>query len=273
MKPKFYIGTAGWNYSDWIKVFYPKNQSKSFDWLNYYAEKFNFVEINSSFYSIPSLKIAAGWANKLINFDDFKLSVKLHQNFTHLNKFSKEEIKAFKSILKLLEKEQRLAGLLIQFPYSFKFGKEAKQRIEILANEFCEFVKFVEVRHNSWLKDEAIDFLKNNNLIFASIDQPQIGNSLPFIISSSYETLYVRLHGRNYIEWKKNLSQNVDKQTDNRNARYDYSYSIEELKTFAEKILSVSNMTKIIYIVFNNHPQGKAAKNALQIKEILIGGE
>ncbi len=87
MSIKYYIGTAGWSYKDWVPNFYPKNQSAGFDWLQFYSHYFNCVEVNSTYYTYISPKIVEGWIKKVDNSDEFKFHIKLHQDFTHKRKF------------------------------------------------------------------------------------------------------------------------------------------------------------------------------------------
>jgi uncharacterized protein YecE (DUF72 family) len=82
MKPIFYIGTAGWSYKDWVPGFYPKQQSGSFDWLQFYSYYFNCVEVNSTYYTYISPKVVEGWIRKVSDTDEFIFNVKLHQDFT-----------------------------------------------------------------------------------------------------------------------------------------------------------------------------------------------
>ena len=119
---KYYIGTAGWSYKDWVGSFYPKNQSSKFDWLEFYSGYFNCVEVNSTYYAYLSPKIAEGWVRKTEDKEDFSFAVKLHQDFTHNKKFGADQIKAMKASLDALDKAGRLGVILIQFPYSFAFN-------------------------------------------------------------------------------------------------------------------------------------------------------
>ena len=83
--PKFYIGTAGWSYKDWVPNFYPKKQSGGFDWLQFYSHYFNCVEVNSTYYAYLSPRVFESWIRKVEDSDDFIFNVKLNQDFTHKN--------------------------------------------------------------------------------------------------------------------------------------------------------------------------------------------
>ncbi|RLC47942.1 MAG: hypothetical protein DRI23_10865, partial [Candidatus Cloacimonadota bacterium] len=169
--PKFYIGTAGWSYKDWVSSFYPKNQSGSFDWLQFYSHYFNCVEVNSTYYAYISPRVVEGWIRKVTDSDNFIFDVKLHQDFTHKRNFDEQNIKAVRYNLDLLAKEERLGGLLIQFPYSFSFNDPAVKYIQKLKNTFPNYNCFVEVRHASWGNKKAFEFFKEANITFCTIDQ------------------------------------------------------------------------------------------------------
>jgi uncharacterized protein YecE (DUF72 family) len=127
---KYNIGTAGWSYKDWVPSFYPKSQSRRFDWLQFYSHYFNCVEVNSTYYTYISPKIVEGWIRKVENSDEFVFHIKLHQDFTHKRKFDEQNIKAVRYNIDLLKKSERFGGLLIQFPYSFAFNGSAAQHIQ-----------------------------------------------------------------------------------------------------------------------------------------------
>ena len=116
---KLYLGTAGWSYKDWVPSFYPKPQSASFDWLQYYSQYFNCIEVNSSYYTYIDPKVVRSWIDKVSDVDDFTFTIKLHQDFTHKKNFDQPKIKAVIYNLDMLRKANRFGGLLIQFPYSF----------------------------------------------------------------------------------------------------------------------------------------------------------
>jgi uncharacterized protein YecE (DUF72 family) len=92
--PKYYIGTAGWSYKDWVPSFYPKQQSGKFDWLQFYSHYFNCVEVNSTYYAYLSPRVVEGWVKKVADSDEFIFHIKLHQDFTHKRKYDEQSVKA-----------------------------------------------------------------------------------------------------------------------------------------------------------------------------------
>ena len=270
MTTKYYIGTAGWSYKDWVPNFYPKNQSGGFDWLQFYSHYFNCVEVNSTYYTYISPKIVEGWIKKVDDADDFIFHIKLHQDFTHKKKFDEQNIKAVRYNLDLLRKAERLGGLLIQFPYSFAFDGSSVQHIQKIKDIFPDISCFVEVRHSSWRNNRALEFFKQNDLTLCTIDQPQIGQSIPFEPIVTNDKAYIRFHGRNVEAWKKSLSNFGKEQTyEEQSSRYHYLYSPGELIEIAQKIKSIGSKVKEINVIMNNHPQGDAVANAFELIHLL----
>jgi len=270
MKPKFNIGTAGWSYKDWVPNFYPKNQSAGFDWLQFYAHYFNCVEVNSTYYTYVSPKVVDGWIRKVEDSNDFVFHIKLHQDFTHKRKFDEQNIKAVRYNLEQLKKSERLGGLLIQFPYSYFFDGSSVQHIQKLRNIFSDISCFVEVRHQSWNNNRALDFFKENDLTFCTIDQPQIGKAIDFNPIVTNDKAYIRFHGRNVEAWKKSLANFGKPQTyEEQSSRYSYLYSPGELIEIEQKIKSIQNKVKEINVIMNNHPQGDAVANAFELIHLL----
>ncbi|MCX8105674.1 MAG: DUF72 domain-containing protein [Ignavibacterium album] len=270
MSIKYHIGTAGWSYKDWVPNFYPKNQSAGFDWLQFYSHYFNCVEVNSTYYTYISPKIVEGWIKKVSDNDDFIFHIKLHQDFTHKRKFDEQNIKAVRYNLDLLRKSERLGGLLIQFPYSFAFYGVSVQYIQKIKDIFPDISCFVEVRHSSWRNNRALEFFKQNNLTRCTIDQPQIGQAIPFEPIVTNDKAYIRFHGRNVEAWKKSLSDFGKEQTyEEQSSRYSYLYSPGELVEIVQKIKSIESKVKEINVIMNNHPKGDAVANAFELIHLL----
>ena len=268
--PKFYIGTAGWSYKDWVPSFYPKNQSGRFDWLQLYSHYFNCVEVNSTYYAYINPRIVEGWIRKVSDSDNFIFDVKLHQDFTHKRNLNEQNIKAVRYNLDILSKAERLGGLLIQFPYSFVFDDSSIKYLQRIRDTFPNYSCFVEVRHSSWKNKKAMDFFKEANLTFCTIDQPQIGQAIPFEPIITNDKAYIRFHGRNEEAWKKSINQFGKKQTyEEQSERYKYLYSPGELIEIEQKIKSVQEKVKEVHVIMNNHPHGDAVANAFELIHLL----
>lgn len=270
MSIKYHIGTAGWSYKDWGPNFYPKDQSAGFDWLQFYSHYFNCVEVNSTYYTYISQKIVEGWIKKVSDTDDFLFHIKLHQDFTHKRKFDEQNIKSVRYNLDLLKKSERLGGLLIQFPYSFAFSSVSVEYIQKIKNIFSDINCFVEVRHSSWRNKQALEFFNQNDLTLCTIDQPQIGQSIPFEPIITNDRAYLRFHGRNVEAWKKSLSNFGKEQTyQEQSSRYNYYYSPGELVEIVQKIRAIESKVKEINVIMNNHPNGDAVANAFELIHLL----
>jgi len=270
MKPKFNIGTAGWSYKDWVPNFYPKNQSGGFDWLQFYSHYFNCVEVNSTYYTYISPKVVDGWIKKVEESNDFIFHIKLHQDFTHKRKYDEQNIKAIRYNLDQLRKSERLGGLLIQFPYSYSFDGSSVQQIQKLRDIFSDLSCFVEVRHQSWKNNRALEFFKENDLALCTIDQPQIGQAIEFDPIITNDKAYIRFHGRNAEAWKKSLANFGKQQTyEEQSSRYSYLYSPGELVEIEQKIKSIQQKVKEVNVIMNNHPQGDAVANAFELIHLL----
>ena len=267
---KFNIGTAGWSYKDWVPNFYPKNQTGGFDWLQFYSQYFNCVEVNSTYYTYISPKVVDGWIKKVEGTKDFIFHIKLHQDFTHKRKYDEQNIKAVRYNLEQLKKSERLGGLLIQFPYSYSFDGNSIQHIQKLRDIFSDIDCFVEVRHSSWNNNRALEFFKQNDLTFCTIDQPQIGQAIEFDPIITNDKAYIRFHGRNVEAWKKSLANFGKPQTyEEQSSRYNYLYSPGELVEIEQKIKSIQPKVKEVNVIMNNHPQGDAVANAFELIHLL----
>jgi len=270
------IGTAGWSYKDWEGVFYPPEvQRRKVHPLEYLAHFFDVVEINTSFYGHIKPELAKLWVRKVAAVNpNFAFTAKLHRSFTHspmavmeptsaasLKPNDEDEAKAREG-LDALAAEGKLGALLIQFPVSFKNTSLNREYLGTLLRQFIEYPRVVEVRHDSWDNPETLATLAQGDVAFCNIDQPVIGNSLEPTEHVTSKLGYVRLHGRNYKDWFD---------SDDRNDRYNYLYSEKELEGWKDKIETVAGKAETTYVITNNHYQGRAGVNALELKAMLGG--
>src|ERR1700690_1592397 len=269
------IGTAGWSYKDWDGVFYPSGmQRKKQHALEFLAQCFDVVEINTSFYGHIKPELAKLWVRKVAINPKFVFTAKLHRSFTHspiavMEPTSAATIKPndvderlAREGLDSLAAEGRLGALLIQFPVSYKNTLLNREYLESLLRQFIEFPRVVEVRHESWNNAETISYFVERNVAFCNIDQPLIGRSLVATEHVTSPVGYVRLHGRNYDQWF-----DADTGAD----RSHYLYSEAELTGWKEKIERIAHKAEVPYVVANNHFEAKAGVNALQMKHMLSG--
>ena len=265
MMARYHIGPAGWSYEDWKGVVYPASPPSGFHPLIFLAHYINIIEINSTFYRPPSLAMSLSWVKKVGPFPEFVFAVKVHQVFTHQRKdFGVKDADDFKQGVEPLRAGGRLASLLFQFPWSFAPTAENRDYLERLFRLFAGFPMTVEVRHGSWNTPGFYKFLAENKVCFCNIDQPLVGNSIgPTAVSTLPEFSYVRFHGRNTKDW---FRKGAD-----RDARYDYLYSKDELEEWVSRIKQLARDSNKIYVITNNHYRGQAMANALQIKNMISG--
>ncbi len=264
-KHRIYIGTAGWSYPDWEGIVYPRPKPKNFDPLEYLAKFFKTIEINSTFYRPPSSKSSESWVRRVENNPEFKFTAKLHKKFTHEREgISDADVNVFKEGMAPMHEAGKLGCILLQFPWSFMYTPENSQYLKKVVHMFTDYPLVLEVRHVSWGNDFVYEQLRQEKIGICNIDQPRMRSQLGPGEMTTSEVGYVRLHGQNLETWFKKDA--------GRDERYNYLYSVEELEPWLRRILTVADEAKETYVIANNHFQGKAATNALQL-DFLIKGE
>jgi uncharacterized protein YecE (DUF72 family) len=256
LKSTLYIGTSGYSYQDWRDVFYPPALPSN-QMLEYYCQSFNTVEINATYYTIPDQKTFSRMAEKTP--PAFHFIVKTHQETTHRRKENRNSLQQLIESLKPLIEAGKFHGYLAQFPYSFKNNEQGRKYLIETKNILGSASLFVEFRNDTWLKPQVYEFLKNNDIGYVNVDQPKLKGLLPAQDIVTNNVGYIRLHGRNEKDWWEGQGT----------ARYDYLYPEEELKEWLTNISAILKKTFKSYIFFNNHPGGKAIKNAQQMIELL----
>jgi uncharacterized protein YecE (DUF72 family) len=258
------VGPAGWSYKDWDGIVYPSRAGSRFDQLAYLARFFETIEINSSFYRPPAVTTVESWIERVKSNDGFKFTAKLYRRFTHERGLATvEDERNCRAAFDKLVEAGKLGAVLIQFPWSFKNSDDDRGYLSDLLARFSEYPLVIEVRHSSWNRPAVYESLEKRRVGFCNIDQPLFGKSISPSAKSTSEIGYVRLHGRNYGNWFRESAAPSD--------RYDYLYSPEELDPWLDKIRAVADRTRETYVVTNNHFEGKAVVNALQIKAKLSG--
>ena len=294
-----YIGTSGWSYPSgagkWNGLFYPATRSKkkgtaAFDELRFYAGHFDTVEVNSTFYGQPRADVTRGWAERTPA--GFEFSMKLYQKFTHPRMFketalesapgsdgalldllahvTQSDIDDYRSGVEPLANAGKLGALLAQFPASFKDSPESRDYLTTLLRAFADYPIAVELRHRSWSDavGDTLAMLDAFGAAWVQIDEPKFRFSIRqnylLNVKSFY---YMRLHGRNAAQWWKH-----DKSED----RYNYLYSGDELREFADIAGAAKTLVKKSYLYTNNHFSAKSVVNAVMLKAQLgepIDGE
>lgn len=261
------VGPAGWSYPDWSGYVYPTHRSKGFHEATYLAGFFDTIEINTSFYQPLRPDHAASWVDRVAANPAFLFTAKLWQRFTHDPSASAEDERAVRAGFDVLRDAEKLGAVLLQFPFSFHRTPETVSYLTSVLKRFADYPLVVELRHSSWQTKETLALLSEYRAGFCNIDQPVIGHSLKPSAESTSQIGYVRLHGRRYDTWFS------DDPTTPSHERYNYLYSLEELDPWVARIHTIQKHTRNIFVVTNNHFQGKAVVNALQLIGILTGNK
>ncbi|HOJ88495.1 MAG TPA: DUF72 domain-containing protein [Pseudothermotoga sp.] len=254
-----YIGTSGYYFSDWIGTVYPEDLSKS-QLLKYYASvwKFDAVELNFTYYTIPSYKTVVSMLRKTPQ--TFVFSVKMPGSVTHEGWknliLPEDDIEKTLSALQPMISENRLKIILAQFPYAFRYCDDNLQYLQRLRNMVKEPLA-IEFRHRSWDNEKVYEFLSSSGLSFVIVDEPRMKELFPYKPIKTSRISYFRFHGRNE-KWFYSSTE-----------RYDYDYSEEELRVFSDDIAKMLKESQDVFVFFNNCYRGKALQNALTLRSIL----
>lgn len=267
------IGTSGWHYPDgqgtWDGVFYPRlaDRPRGFDELRFYAERFNAVEVNSTFYGQPRATVCLGWVRRTP--PDFLFAVKLYQKFTHpatatdTSPVVQSDVDAFRGGIEPLAAAGRLGALLAQFPPRFHNTPEARDYLAWLLAAFADYPVAVELRHRSWsdAADTTRALLASHDAAWVHIDEPKFSGSVRQTLAPNTPRLmYVRLHGRNADGWWDH---------DDAEDRYNYLYRADELQPIVETLRAARQQVRTLYLFLNNHFAAQAVANAAMLRDML----
>ncbi|MGN6351535.1 MAG: DUF72 domain-containing protein [Candidatus Nitrosocosmicus sp.] len=231
-----YVGCSGWSYKGWIGTFYPFNLENK-NWLSYYSKFFKFVEVDSTFYTIPSRFVVRGWKDKTP--DDFKFALKFPKIITHDKKMKdvSRDLQVFFSNLEPLI--DKTVFLLIQLP-PYLTENEGFDLLKAMINRRDRrFDYAIEFRDSSWFNDKVYDFLKNNKITLTWSIRDELRT--PSIITS--DQIYIRFIGDRSIN-DKDFGRIIK---DRKKEMVEYADIVNE-KTSTEK--------QTISIAFNNHYAG-----------------
>ena len=240
MAVKYYVGCSGWHYEHWRGLYYPGELPKP-KWLSFYARQLTTVELNNSFYRLPSEKAFDTWRESTP--DNFVFAVKVSRFITHIKRLKNlgTAVENFLSRADLLK--GKLGPLLYQLPPSMKRNDELLQ--DFLSTLPSEYQHVIEFRHESWIDEGVFDILRRHNVGLCVFDMPGFGS--PLVATSDFA--YIRFHGSEGL--------------------YSSPYSNEELAQWAERIGRLGQSIKASYIYFNNDAEAFAVKNAMTLKTLL----
>lgn len=236
----YLIGTSGFVYKHWRGKFYPPDLPQS-KWLGFYAQCFATVELNNTFYRLPSEASFRRWRETPP--PRFLYAVKASRFITHIKRLHnvEEPLETFLSRACLLE--EKLGPLLYQLPPSIhRDDTRLEAFLKLLPQELSHVFEF---RHESWCDEGVFDLLQRYNVGFCIYDMP--GFTTPVVATTDFA--YIRFHGSTWM--------------------YGSCYSDEELATWAERIANLGKGLRTVYIYFNNDAEGFATRNALTLREQL----
>jgi len=288
---KILVGTASWSDPGFVEFWYPKKMHPA-DRLGWYAQYFNMVEVNSTFYSVPDPMLVRRWCNATP--PNFVFNVKLHQLFSYhstsakllppvlqkklrleknakvaLTKETSEEmLNAFTPSLEVLRRAEKLGILLLQLSPAFSPRKHELAELEDFLELIAGYCVAIELRNRNWVEGEklqkTLDFMCEQNAIFVNVDGPAekhftiMPGDLDAITNK--EGAYFRLHGRDphaYITGKTVA------------ARFNYNYSDAEIEEIAVRSKRLAARAEEVHVVFNNNARDYAPHAALRLRKAL----
>jgi uncharacterized protein YecE (DUF72 family) len=276
-------GVAGWSYTDWEGLVYPRGASGETKLLTV-ASACDMLEVNTTFYRTPPPGMVEAWARRLARATlNTRMVVKINRVFTHEESYSTDDMRMLKEAIAPLDADPvidrhgiehpRLLGLLIQFPIFFRLTPENTLRIERLAEDLADWNKVIELRHPSWARPVTFDWLNKHGLSLANLDLPTGGkepgekrkpsHAFPREVVATGPLGYLRLHGRNNEAWFDRKAA-VDQ-------KYNYLYTPEELSDLGERIRELAGRTRQVAVVGNNHYRGKALATVLNLANLVEG--
>jgi uncharacterized protein YecE (DUF72 family) len=256
-----YVGCQGWNYEDWVSgaagslpVFYPRG-TRPTEMLETYARAFETVEVDSTFYAIPSAQAIAAWAKRTP--DGFTLSLKLPQEITHtrsLRSGSVMLLEEFSARVRALG--TRLGVILIQLPPQFELTTENAHALREFLPELPRDMRFsIEFRHPSWMRRHVTDLLSKYNVALALTDGPWIERAemAAFIQRPTADFAYIRWMGERDLVRFDRIQRARDK----------------NLRSWHEKISELRARTSQVFAYFSNFYEGHAPASANKLKRLL----
>ena len=291
------VGTASWADPELVNsgLFYPREAKSPEERLRYYASQFSMVEVDSSYYAMPSSQNSQKWAERTP--DDFLFNVKAFRLFTRhqtdpkllpadirkaLPPADKKNIyyedvplelrdelwRQFKIALEPLRRAGKLVAVHFQFPKWFVGNKRDFDHLEDIRERMAEYLLAIEFRARTWFDGErnadTLAMKRANGWVNVTVDEPQTGpGSIPTVWDvTSLKLAIVRMHGRNHEQWdKKGLGVSAD--------RFNYDYTDAELATFVEPIQRIAQEVSLVQVIMNNNREDQAVRNGATLRKML----
>lgn len=250
---QIWVGTSGYAYSEWVGKFYPPG-TRSGQMLPYYATQFPLVELNFTFYGMPTPTDLENQLKKAPA--GFQFVVKLHQSLSHAHDL--KQARLFNFAVDPVAKANALSALLCQYPQRFHRSTKNEKLVLDLAERFPGRTYAIEFRHHSWAGTDVLHWLGEHGISVVSVDAPPIEQLYPSGLVQSNRLIYVRWHSRRASSWYEG-----DKE------RYDYLYTDSELQEWLDALANHRDDADRVLLLFNNCRRTAAAQNAARITEMI----
>jgi len=281
------VGTCSWADETLTKVWYPKGVRSGEARIRHYAERFDTVEANSTYYRLPDAELVGNWAERTP--EGFTMHVKAFGLMTRHpvkvealpedlrdvmpvdekgrvdrppRELRAEVFRRFSRAVEPLRERGKLGGILLQFPSYIVYKPTSLEYIEWAADQLSGDELLIEFRHRSWLDDEnreqTLSFLESRGLTYVIVDAPKTDarNLVPTVVARTSKTAYVRFHGRNAGTWNKRTGRAAE--------RFDYLYSEQELEEWVEPLKELALDTESVYAMFNNNGRSEMPSTGLE---------
>lgn len=241
-----YLGTQGWSYKDWVGTFYPPGTQPS-NYLTVYSRYFDAVELDTTFYGIPTPQRVDKW--RASTPDDFQFTAKVPRSITHDRHLvgAEDEMREFLSAISRLE--SKLGAVVIQLPPDFTYA-ERPALASFLASLPDDIRFAAEMRHRSWLRDETYELLREHGVAWTMIDL----RYMPIVHEVTAPFAYVRLLGDHRLIMQMNATQ-IDRRA--------------ELERWAEDLERVAQQVERVYGFVNNHYSGHSPADVRFLRRAL----
>jgi uncharacterized protein YecE (DUF72 family) len=282
------VGTASWTDKSLLASgWYPKAADDAEERLRYYASQFPLVEVDSTYYFLPTDKNAELWAERTP--EGFTFNIKAFSMLTQhptkpqalkdldvpegkraiypkdVSDDVRDEVwKRFNMALEPLRRAGKLGALLFQYPPWFTVGRDNRNYILECAKRAAPTSICVEFRNKTWMsernRDKTLEFLEGHGIPYVCVDMPQgFPSSIPPVVAATADLAVIRFHGHNDAEWESGSVQR----------RFKYLYSARELEEWAPRVLNLAAEAKRTHVLMNNCYRDYAQRNAKEIAELL----
>ncbi len=248
-------GPSGWEHRDWDGTVYPRPRPLSFHPVAFLARRFGMLEIAATASTYIRPEIARLWLAKAGGNRTFRFTALVHRRFTHDRQMEASAMARFRDGLAPLLEAGRLGCLVMQFPWPFRFTAENREFFIRLRRELHPFPVAAQMRHESWMSEEARGVFLDYHVAFVNADQPQRMRVMPPTAFLTAGFGYVRLEGRS---WDARHGR----------PRADYRFSLEDLAEWSARLARIRPFAERIYTVFANHSGGRAAIDTLQMQSM-----